>query len=179
MLHFSEIEQLSHLFHVFLQRGKNSITRHLKTCDIHLSISLPLCATFSYTFFFPPADICLTLEAVILTGSVKENSFTNMLLLSVVTGKKRCLSGAELAFSKSRLTQQRLSSTPRTAEPSLQMNFRRNTWSGLMRQDSLFVERTFLLTRLAHIKTHLLCCPTLFVLKLPLEQDEHQTQTDH
>lgn len=73
MLYCTEIEQLSHLFHIFLQRGKNSITWHIKTCDIQLSVSLRLCATFSYAFF-SPADICLTLEAVILVGSVKEYS---------------------------------------------------------------------------------------------------------
>lgn len=53
MLYCTEIEQLSHVFHIFLQRGKNSITWHIKTCDIQLSVSLRLCATFSDAFFFP------------------------------------------------------------------------------------------------------------------------------
>lgn len=42
-------------------------------------------------------DICVTLEAVIIAGSVKENCCSNMPLLSVVTGK--CFSDTELAFS--------------------------------------------------------------------------------
>lgn len=62
------------------------------------------------------ADICLTLEAVIIAGSVKENCCNNMPLLSVVTGK--CFSDTELAFSKSCLTQQYLSSILITAKPS-------------------------------------------------------------
>lgn len=181
MLYCTEIEQLSHLFHIFLQRGKNSITWHIKTCDIQLSVSLRLCATFSYAFFSPCRHMFDTRSCYPSWKCERVFSCANMLLLSVVTEKKRCLSEAELAFSKSRLTQQRSSSAPRTAKPSLQMNFRRNTWTKaeLRRQDSLFIKRPFLLTWLAHIKTNLLCCPTLFVLKLPLEQDERQTQTDH
>lgn len=50
--------------------------------------------TFSYAFL---ADICVTLEAVSMAGSVKENCYNNMSLLTVVTGK--CFSSAELAFS--------------------------------------------------------------------------------
>lgn len=99
MLHCTKIlqEQLSHLFHIFWREREKKKTASPDTWKLvifSIASSLCLCDTFSYAF---SADICLTLEAVIIAGSVKENSCSNMLLLSVVTEKK-CLSDTELAF---------------------------------------------------------------------------------
>lgn len=120
MLHCPVIfqEQLSHLFNI--KKKKQHHLTHKKLVIFSISSSLCLCDTFSYAF---SADICLALEAVIIAGSVKENSCSNMLLLSVVTGKM--LFRYRIGIFKSCLTQQCLSSG--TVEPSLQMNFSRNT----------------------------------------------------
>lgn len=120
MLHCPVIfqEQLSHLFNI--KKKKQHHLTHKKLVIFSISSSLCLRDTFSYAF---SANICLTLEAVIIAGSVKENSCSNMLLLSVVTGKM--LFRYRIGIFKSCLTQQCSSSG--TVEPSLQMNFSRNT----------------------------------------------------
>lgn len=46
------------------------------------------------------ADICLTLEAVIIAGSVKENRCSNMLLLSAVMGGKMIFRHRAGVFSR-------------------------------------------------------------------------------
>lgn len=64
---------------------KNSITWHKKLWySVHL---LPFASVILSPTLFS-ANICLTLEAVIIAGSVKENSCCNLLFLSVVIVKK-------------------------------------------------------------------------------------------
>lgn len=95
MLHFPYIlvEQLTHLFHFFSKKKQHHLTHKNLLYSAYL-LPFFLCDTFSYAF---SADICLTLEAVIIAGSVKVNSCSDMQLLSVVTGK--CFSDTALAFS--------------------------------------------------------------------------------
>lgn len=135
--------------------------------------SLCLRDNFSFTFY---ADICVALEAVIIAWSVKENCCSNMLLLSVVTGKM--LFRYRIGIFKPCLTQNCLSSTLITVKPSLQINFCSSTLIVSLENklcDMLkYLWCFFLMICFTDFKkTTLLRCLTRFVLRLPLKQDEN------
>lgn len=93
---------------------KSAITWHVKTCDSQHTLALPW---FLLRFFFPFADICVTLEAVIIAGSVKESGCDNILHLRFVT--KKMVFRCRVGISESCLTRHVSSSILWTAEPSL------------------------------------------------------------
>lgn len=147
-----------------------------------------LCDTFSYAF---SANICLTLEAVIIAGSVKEDCSGIMPLLRVVAGKMLFRRG--IGIFKSCLTVRLHVSTATPEEPSLRVNFPVDSLIDSESENELCDKTDSTLTerRIAFLMTDFTCknkpkkTPhwtrrrTIFVLKLPLKQDECETQTDH